>query len=846
MPFYYAMIKWFMKCNWMNKNTYATLLLLLAVVISCDLAIGQTRKHAFSLLDEGKVQEAQSEYYELMKTHGNDPLICFEMGIALYMGNTDDKVESVKYFELAKKNSVPGDTISELFYYLGRAYQASNDFKKAKKSYDSFESNLKEQSDKKKKQPKAIAELQTELEDYIEKCIEGLRQIRMTEKNPLTNYMITSNESRRYYIAQNEYYTVENLGPQVNSIHDDYAPVFDNNEKTIMFTSARNSRTDKKYPNGLYYEDIFISNYDGAEWGEALNIDSSDLFKKDSRKSDFHHNASVSMNSDESELYTYAYNKIYVSKKEDGKWGKPKKMGSKINNKKARQSSAVISPDGKLLLVVSDKEGGFGGSDIYYSKQKKDGVWSELVNMGNVVNTEKDEETPWMNPTMDTLFFSSKGHRNIGGFDVFFSHKLGNGNWSQPKNMGIPVNTALDELSYMESRTNSLYAYYASNRTGGHGYFDIYHISRKFEEGDDMLTAKKTLAKRDSLLEEIGNKFDEVYVKKIYESLADGQITKEEVQQLEQELAVNEPTPKSEETKEEVVPEAANEEPRQEKVTEVAEPSTTEHTPIPKETVKDSEPAQQTEIASSSTKKEPAKVVAPSPTADLDCENLMKDESSLADVHFDFNSSALGEKEKARLKSLAEDMTKNSNSILDISGHAYNQGSEEVNEVFSANRVKAVFEYMTAQGLEANRFVLNQFGESKPKVSNESSRCRAANRRVELSLTALNLYGNVYFDLNSSSLDAKDEAELKRLSSFIQNNPTAKIQLTGYTDPSGSTAYNKKLAEKRIISVQNYLIKNGISESLLTKEALGEDENLVPNYVQGSAELNRRVQIEVR
>lgn len=820
----------------MKKFLALVLVVVLSILILPEESFGQSRKHAFNLLDHGNIEDAQKEYLELMKTQGNDPLICFETGIAFYMGNSDDKAKSVEFFELAKKNSVPGDTIPELFYYLGRAYQASNDFGKAKKMYDSFESNLETKSKKRKKEPKAVSELRAEVDDYVEQVLDGLRMIRMTEKNPLTNVMVTGEESKRYYIAQNEFYTVENLGPQVNSPYHDYAPVFADGEQTILFKSRRNKKDHKKFPDGMFYEDIFISKWNGEEWGEAVNIDSSSIFLKDARKSDFHHNATVSINADETELYTYALNNIFVSVKEEGRWGKPKKMSSEINVKKARQSSAVISPDGRELWVVSNIEGGFGGSDIYISKREDGDAWGPLVNAGEVINTEKDEETPWLNPSMDTLFFSSKGHRNIGGFDVFYSVIQKDGTWSRPKNMGIPVNTALDELSYMESTTNSRFAYYASNRTGGHGDFDIYHISRKFEEGEDMLAAEQRLAKRDSvvtvkrdsLLEEIGKKFDEVYQKKIQKSLADGDITHKEVteEKFDEEPVAQAQEPKKEEPAVEETP------------TSEAEPS-----PEPEpEATPEPEPTPEPEVAE-------VQELEPSPSAlkiDQSCEELMNDKSDFADIHFGFNSTDLPAGKKAQLDRVAEQLKQDKYAVMNLTGHTDDRGSEEVNQVVTQLRVEAVYRYMTELGVEPTRFVIQQFGENQPKVSNDSPRCRAANRRVELSLLKNTFYGNIYFDLNSFQLSAKSNVELDRLVSFLKQNSSSSAQLFGYTDPSGSADYNRMLANKRIMAAIQYLNSKGIDASRLKKKILGEDNSLIPAFVSGSDGLNRRVELRVQ
>ncbi len=132
-----------------------------------------------------------------------------------------------------------------------------------------------------------------------------------------------------------------------------------------------------------------------------------------------------------------------------------------------------------MLLLVSNRSNDTqGGRDIYYSFKDENGVWSKMQNIGAPINTEDDESSPYM-PNDTTLYFSSKGHSSIGGYDVFVSHKR-NGAWTEPENLNMPINTPFDEINYRISNDRT-FAYYSSDRSEGYGKFDIYKISKGFD-----------------------------------------------------------------------------------------------------------------------------------------------------------------------------------------------------------------------------------------------------------------------------------------------------------------------------------------------------------------------------
>ena len=145
-------------------------------------------------------------------------------------------------------------------------------------------------------------------------------------------------------------------------------------------------------------------------------------------------------------------------------------------NSEKWESQASISCDGSLLFFASNRKGGLGGTDLWMSTRQADGSWSDPKNLGPKINTELDEEAPFITNDGKTLYFSSTGHLGMGEQDLFMSRLDDKGNWMAAINLGEPINTASRELGFFLSADGKT-GYFSSNRKGGMGGMDIY----KFE-----------------------------------------------------------------------------------------------------------------------------------------------------------------------------------------------------------------------------------------------------------------------------------------------------------------------------------------------------------------------------
>jgi hypothetical protein len=164
---------------------------------------------------------------------------------------------------------------------------------------------------------------------------------------------------------------------------------------------------------------------------------------------------------------------ILVSKLEDGNWTEPKPIDFPIFENNSVVTSLTISQDMNTIYFASNREGGYGGKDIYRITRMPDSTWSKPMNLGPTINTPYDEESPFIHPDGVTLYFPSQGHKNMGWFDIFYSIKDENGNWSAPENLGLPINSVLDDLYFIATFDGKTF-YLSSNRDEGNGSMDIY------------------------------------------------------------------------------------------------------------------------------------------------------------------------------------------------------------------------------------------------------------------------------------------------------------------------------------------------------------------------------------
>ena len=268
--------------------------------------------------------------------------------------------------------------------------------------------------------------------------------------------------------------TLTNLGDSVNSTEAEYLPSLSLDGNTMVFTRRVNGAN----------EDFFIAERDTSRiWGKAQNLgyppntgfpDGAAKLSADGNYLFFTRCDMRSANGIERGGCDLVF--CYRTGRKKGKiiWSPPQYFKFTINTP-AYEGQPCLSSDNKDLYFVSDREGGYGGKDIYVS-HFNEGFWSIPENLGPTINTSGDETTPFIHPDNETLYFASDGHPTLGETDVFVSRKINNQNWQQAVNLGAPINSRnIDGGVSITAKGD--HGYIASNRTDSRGKLDIYKFN---------------------------------------------------------------------------------------------------------------------------------------------------------------------------------------------------------------------------------------------------------------------------------------------------------------------------------------------------------------------------------
>ncbi len=390
-----------------------------------------------------KAARAVKNFLDLHELDPKNAHVNYKVGRSYLLLN-GQKHEAVAYLEKAvvhtsskaKENYKETDAPLDAYFYLGRAYHLDSQFDNAIAAYRKYLTTDKT-LDKERKE---------EIEWMIQTCLNG----KLIVESPIGA-------------------TTENLGKTINSIYDEYSAVLDATESTLIFTSRRPTSTGGYLDlDDKYFEDIFVSQKEDGEWSKPVSIGP--------KINTEGHEATIGLSADGQELYIYRDDfgdgNIYVCELKGSSWTEPRQLNDNINSP-FRETHATVSADGQTLYFTSDRSGE-GGMDLWYCKKLPTGEWGLSENLGEVVNTKYDEEAPFIHPDGKTLFFSSKGHNSMGGYDIFFSIEE-NGKWSTPMNIGHPMNTADDEYFFVMSADGKR-AYYSSSNGQGIGGKDIYIV----------------------------------------------------------------------------------------------------------------------------------------------------------------------------------------------------------------------------------------------------------------------------------------------------------------------------------------------------------------------------------
>ncbi len=625
---------------------------------------------AFIAFDGENYEMALEMYLFLDSLNPSDAENNFMVG-STYMRLVEHREQSLPYFQKAEKlgyskhvkplvevNAAHGFYESDDFYFnIARAYHLNYKFDKAIDYYNEF---LQEVADKYHGyHQKDIAIVKR----FIENCRSGKEIIQDT-----LDVKVTILEG-------------------INSKYADVAPVISADEKIMFFTSRRPlGERAQRDENGMYVENIYYTtNLGNGKWSTPIAM--SDTVNSDENES------AVALSPDGRKLIVYKSNShgtgdLYFTLLEGESWTELMKMQEGINTR-AFESSASISPDKQSMYFTSTRPGGLGGEDIYVIHKDTSGNWGKAKSMGDVINTPYDEDAPYIHPDGNTLYFSSKGHESMGGFDIFKSKfDKEKGVWCKPENIGHPINTPEDDIFFVWTEDGKR-AYFSTHHQNGSGGEDIYmlEITEHEKETNKALVLVKGKVKAFAPEVPVGAKIT---------------VTDKETQEVVGVFESNSVTGDY----------TLVLKPGRDYVMTVGSESCLPHT----ENIHTADITSYTE-----------KIV------DITLQGLSAGSIAvLNNVFFDYNSAKLKEKSFYELNKFYEVLIDNPGMLVEIAGHTDADGSDAYNVKLSKKRAQAVLKYFSKKGISKKRLVARGYGEKYSIATNTTDEGKALNRRTEM------------------------------------------------------------------------------------------------------------------
>jgi tetratricopeptide (TPR) repeat protein len=426
-------------------------------------------------------QKALPLFKRLLKKDPENCSFNFFTGLC-YLNIRAPKSTIKPYFAKAVLQTVIdyNDNISErkapiyAYFYQAQLYMLDNRFEEAYNDLIRFRTMIPSSS--------------TQLIQDVSRMIDICKYAKILSSNPLKNVVIEPFDA-------------------MNTTFYDYGTQITSDGSTIYFSSKRKSNLGKIGSDGQYKSDIYYITKVNGKWSSAIPFKAANSKNNDNFCCISSDGNTLYFSSDrENELYDI----YYCQRSEDNTWSKPVKLASTVNSKD-NETYAWLGKNGKTLYFVSDKKGGYGGRDIYMSEKPEYGDWGKAVNMGPAINTRYDEKSPFVTEDGKNIYFSSRGHNTMGGFDVFYS-KLENKKWSDPVNLGCPINTSYDD-QYFTISGDGKTILYSSAKKGLDGTTDIFSIQNfsidsiskikgllsSGSSSDSLMTEKKDFSENDTV-----------------------------------------------------------------------------------------------------------------------------------------------------------------------------------------------------------------------------------------------------------------------------------------------------------------------------------------------------------
>ena len=712
---------------------------------------------------EGDYENARALYTELVKIEKNNSNYNYKLGITILFDNKNvDENLVEKYLSVAVKNtsinyksnyketSAPIDA----FVFYGDVLRYRYKFDEAIKAYENYLSLLNGKKG--------------EFSDYVNREINNCYTAKKLSKNNSTTKKVE-------------------LGPKiVNSKKSKSFPLISIDQTVSVFAYGENNSTfgniNYEQSNDEYKtDDFYFSRKINGVWQEPINI-TKDLKIK-------HQAFPVSMSADGETLFLVQDDNddgnIYVSHYINNKWIPIKKLNRNINSKKW-ETHASVTPDGKKLYFTSERKGGKGGFDIYYSELDENGEWGKAVDLGDNINTKYDEDLPFIGADNTQLYFCSQGHENIGGYDIFKSEII-NGKFQKAENIGFALNSPRNDLFYVASQGNK------------------FTFSRLAKDESVIITeTPKTIAVNGKIIIKTSDSLFETFEIKSDSLVSDLQLDGKT-------FTFNAP---------------------KQNVSFVIVADGFEDKQVNIDLSNYSENTKQITVEI-----EPIAVVADNSDVvsanknDVTPNQITTNKTLNEFVLFDFNSSEIKNGYKKYLDNIAEITT---NKTIEVIAYTDEKGSKEYNKNLSRLRALAVKNYLINKGVSDTKIVVVPKGETT-KFEIDSLNRRAEIKFINSGSTSESNNNIILFDFDKFGLSTNDKLLIDNIIANLTSVNT--IAVIAFTDPKGSIGYNNNLSIKRANSVKKYLISKGISANKINTQGKGILQSSISDYLKRKAEI---------
>jgi len=709
------------------------------------------------MLQEGYLYQAGLVADRLLELNANSSNYNYRRGF-VYLEMSRDFVKALPLLEKAaldtdknfdayssNEKSAPTDAI----YHLARCYHLAENIDKAEEYYNKF--------------------------------------IAVSNKNSEFVFFAKLNlqqcEVARKLLAVPRKMTLQNLGSTINTSKPEFSPVISLDGSALYFTSRRawaNGASNEGLDTRINQlpEDIYVSyrDFDGT-WTEPIRLEFCDSIQNE---------ATLAVSPDERRIYLYQDTRgngdIFYSDFSTNHFQEVEHYEVKNVNTSSWETHCTVTPDGMNLYFVSDRKGGYGGRDIYRVVKLANGDWSEAVNMGPGINGPFDEESPFIAVDNKTLYFSSNGAKSMGGFDVFVTVRDENNTWSDPINLGYPLNSTGDDLFYTTT-VDGMTGYLTSFRADGFGEKDIYEIQNDYlgMKNIAVLKGKINVVGGKPLPEDVsitlrctncGDPFD----RKVFPRMRDGVFLSSLEPCREYEMIFSYEGGKKEFHKETFNTECDK-----------------EYDEVYREVWLDVDLQEIVNIyylagvvKDSKTKKELDGVKV----SIVDKSNGMP----ILDVATLSNGSFLSDT---------------------LKGKKRNDNFEIALRLEKEGYVTMTYDIPLELAMES-RIDLNSL--INPMMTK---------MEIGADLGAIVAINPIYFDYNKSDIRSDAKVELDKIVKIMKDNPTIKIELGSHTDSRGSDASNMALSDRRAKSSAAYIVSMGIAANRITGKGYGESKLVV-------------------